>query len=153
MGNVFLFFCGGAVVHSLGGEQQWQQMICASTPSIVSFLPSSSWSWKKRANRLKIPIVGGGRGEVRPCGRDQSNLVPSYVSGNYCGYYIQLGVRGYLGLKVLRLGWERFKKCIVYMAQDLCGYYTKFIWLICHTSRVPFRCYPRPQWHGPFLIT
>ena len=59
--------------------------------------------------------------------RDQSNLVPSYVSGNYYGYYIQLGVRGYLGLKVLRLGWERFKKCIVYMAQDLCGYYTRII--------------------------
>ena len=58
---------------------------------------------------------------------DQSNLVPSYVSGNYYGYYIQLGVRGYLGLKVLRLGWERFKKCIVYMAQDLCGYYTRII--------------------------
>ena len=57
--------------------------------------------------------------------RDQSNLVPSYVSGNYYGYYIQLGVRGYLGLKVLRLGWERFKKCVVYMAQDLCGYYTR----------------------------
>ena len=58
---------------------------------------------------------------------NQSNLVPSYVSGNYYGYYIQLGVRGYLGLKVLRLGWERFKKCIVYMAQDLCGYYTRII--------------------------
>ena len=57
--------------------------------------------------------------------RDQSNLVPSYVSGNYYGYYIQLGVRGYLGLKVLRLGWERFKKCVVYKAQDLCGYYTR----------------------------
>ena len=59
--------------------------------------------------------------------RDQSNLVPSYVSGIYYGYYIQMGVRGYLGLKVLRLGWERFKKCIAYMAQDLCGYYTRII--------------------------
>ena len=30
---------------------------------------------KKRANRLKIPIVGGGRGEVRPCGKNSRIFV------------------------------------------------------------------------------
>ena len=52
--------------------------------------------------------------------RDQSNLVPSYVSGNYCGYYIQLGVRGYLGLKVLRLGWKVLRN-VLFIWHRICA--------------------------------